>query len=327
MDRLATAGSWSPIVVRGAIASVLAAVLYTAANVALRESVGLDPFLVAAVKAVPTVVFLAPWLVWKLLRGESLGERYRMVPWFMAVALLGQFVGNAGFQIALDIIGLAPAVPLTLGMILVGGAILGWLLLRERITRAAVISIAIMLVAIVVLSWPDESRRPTESISNMPGWFGAACAMAAGLSYALFGVVMRRTMRDGVSMTLTMFLSGTVGLVSLWLYTILTVGLEDLGQVEPSQWRVMGVAGLLNFVAFVALSVALKCVPVNTVNLVNASQVAMALIAGVIFFSEPMTGALILGVVLTILGLVVLYFAPEKRRLSNDESKRRSVAG
>ncbi|MEM6689892.1 MAG: DMT family transporter [Planctomycetota bacterium] len=305
----------SSAILVGAIASIAAAVLYTGANIALRDAVGIDPFLVSAVKAAPTVILLAPYLIWKLLTKQSLLTRYRMIPWFALVALFGQFVGNAGFQVALDIIGLAPSVPLTLGMILVGGATLGRLLLGERITTSAVISIMIMLAAVSVLSLPDESRRPAESVSSMPGWVGALCAMGAGIAYALFGVVMRRTMHDGVSMTLTMFISGFVGFVSLWLFTALTMGLEGLREIQPDEWNVMCFAGIMNFMAFIALTLALKLVPVNTVNLVNASQVAMALIAGVVFFTEPITGPLIAGVVLTIVGLLVLYLgSPASKR-------------
>jgi drug/metabolite transporter (DMT)-like permease len=68
----------------------------------------------------------------------------------------------------------------------------------------------------------------------------------------------------------------------------------------------MVVAGLLNFCAFVSLSIALKSLPVVAVNLLNASQVAMAALAGIIFFSEPVTSSLITGVGLTLLGLLVM---------------------
>jgi multidrug transporter EmrE-like cation transporter len=40
--------------------------------------------------------------------------------------------------------------------------------------------------------------------------------------------------------------------------------------------------------------------------LINASQVAMAAVAGVILFAEPVTASLVIGIALTIAGLMIL---------------------
>jgi drug/metabolite transporter (DMT)-like permease len=103
-----------------------------------------------------------------------------------------------------------------------------------------------------------------------------------------------------------MFISGLVGTVSLWAATFASSGLDSLWVVDSSQWFKMVAAGLLNFSAFVALSVSLKALPVVAVNLINASQVAMAAVAGVLLFSEPVTWPLSLGILLTFAGLLVL---------------------
>jgi len=68
----------------------------------------------------------------------------------------------------------------------------------------------------------------------------------------------------------------------------------------------MFAAGLFNFAAFVALASSLKVLPVVAVNLINASQVAMAALAGVLLFAEPVTATLLAGIVLTVAGLVAL---------------------
>jgi DME family drug/metabolite transporter len=62
----------------------------------------------------------------------------------------------------------------------------------------------------------------------------------------------------------------------------------------------------LNFTAFAALSLSLKALPVVAVNLINATQVAMAAAAGVILFAEPLTASLIIGIALTFAGLLIL---------------------
>lgn len=290
----------------GVVLGLSAAVLYTMANIALRHCVAVDPFLVSAVKAAPTVIVLGPFLIWMLNKGEALATSRRLIPRFIVVSLIGQFVGNAAFQIALGTIGLAASVPITLGVLIVGGAILGRVLLREPVRLRTIAAMVMIMIAVVILSHPSTSETPETSITSHPVWVGALCAAASGAAYALFGAVMRQTMRGGVSAPATMFISGLVGTLSLWAVTLVNSGLVALSVVNSSQWIMMAVAGALNFSAFVSLSVSLKALPVVAVNLINASQVAMAAIAGVLVFSEPVTWPLALGIVLTFAGLLVL---------------------
>jgi len=290
----------------GVTIGLAAAVLYTMANIALRHCISVDPFLVSAVKAAPTVILLGPFLVWMLMNGEPLATSGRLVPRFIVVSIIGQFVGNAAFQIALGTIGLAVSVPITLGVLIIGGAVMGRLLLKEPVRPRTVVAMATLIFAVMILSHPSASETPEKSIMNLPLWVGALFAAASGAAYALFGAVMRQTLIGGVSVPATMFISGVVGTISLWSVTLIRIGTEPIAAVDASQWTMMTAAGLLNFGAFVALTVSLKALPVVAVNLINASQVAMAAVAGVILFSEPVTWPLSLGIILTFAGLLVL---------------------
>lgn len=308
----------------GAVAGLSSAVLYTAANVQLRRAVAIDPFLVAAVKAVPTVVGMLPVIVWYLWAGRPLGRNVPMMTRFAAVALFGQFVGNAAFQIALQHIALAVAVPVVLGTLIVGGGALGWIILGEPISRAKWVAMAILLGAVVVLSTGENQTNANVLVADNdvtvdggdgaehPGgggpiiWFGALCAAASGAAYSLFGVVMRQTLQRGVSMPATLMISGVVGVVSLWAFCLVRLGPAMLADVAPASWVTMMWAGTFNFLAFVALSVALKFLPVVAVNLINASQVAMAAMVGVYFFGETINRSIVIGITLTVIGLVVL---------------------
>ena len=293
-------------IVAGSVCGIIAAILYTGANIALRKCVGMDPFLVSAVKALPTLVALTPFLIWMHSTGQTIATSYAIIPRFIAVSLIGQFVGNAAFQISLGIIGLAASVPITLGTMIIGGAVLGKVMLRERVTLRSVLSIITLIAAVVILSLPDATTRPAESASEYPLWIGAICAAASGFAYALFGVVVRQALTGGMSAPATMFVSGLVGSISLWIFCWLRLGWDQIGATPSENWPMMVAAGILNFVAFIALSTALKALPVVAVNLINASQVAMAAIAGVILFSEPITLPLIAGILLTFAGLAIL---------------------
>ena len=305
--------------VAGALFGLAAAVFYTMANIGLRHCVGIDPILVSAVKAGPTVLVLGPFLGWMLVRGETVATSPRMIPRFIAAALVGQFVGNAAFQVSLGMIGLAVAVPITLGMMIVGAAMLGRVILHEPVRLRTGIAMLVLIASVVVLSLPStpDLREVTRSAIE-PGegssrlWIGSLFAAASGAAYALFGVVMRQALTGGLSAPLTMFITGAVGTVSLWSVTFLRLGLESLAMVDPRDWAIMWMAGMLNFTAFVALASALKSLPVVAVNLINASQVAMAAVAGILLFSEPVTATLIGGIALTMIGLGIL--AGRRRR-------------
>jgi drug/metabolite transporter, DME family len=287
----------------GTACGVAAAVLYTASNIALRKCTDLDPFLVSAVKAYPTVIVLGPFLIWMSLNRKNILTNPSAVWRFAVVALIAQFIGNGAFQVALGIIGLAKSVPITLGVMLIGGGLLGRFLLGEPLKVKTLLAIATLLAAVVVLSMAKEDGPATV---NGPLWFGAACAAASGAAYALFGTVMRQTMNNGVSAPLAMFTSGFIGSIALSAYTMTRMTLDDLAGISEQEWVMMSTAGAFNLIAFVALSLALKSLPVVAVNLINASQVAMAAVAGVLLFAEPVTSSLIIGLALTILGLVIL---------------------
>lgn len=291
-------------IVAASICGGLSAIFYTLANIALRGSVGVDPFLVSAVKAAPTVLVLGPFLGWLLFRGETLATSARMVPRFIAVSFIAHLLGNAGFQVALGVIGLAATVPITLGVLIIGGAVLGRVMLHEPVRPRAIVAIITLITAVIVLSQPGASL--VSNATSIPVWAGGLCAAASGAAYALFGVVLRQSLTGGLSTSVTMFISGVVGSIALWSVTLLRLGIGPIESIPAGQWGVMFAAGIFNFTAFSALSVALKSLPVVAVNLINASQVAMAAVAGVILFAEPVTASLIIGILLTIAGLMIL---------------------
>jgi drug/metabolite transporter (DMT)-like permease len=293
-------------VLAGAVFGLSAAVLYTLSNIALRQSVTTDPFLVSAVKAAPTVVFLGPFVLWMRARGQPLATSTRMIPRFAAAALVAQFGGNAMFQIALGIIGLAATVPIVLGLLIIGGAVLGRWLLGEPVRPRTVVAIVTLITAVVILSRPGSETAETPSATSPSLWVGGLCAAVAGTSYALFGTVLRQTLNGGMSAPATMLISGVIGTVTLWSVTFARIGLEPVGAITAGQWAVMSLAGVFNFTAFISLSLSLKALPVVAVNLINASQVAMAAVAGIVLFGEPITLPLVSGIALTVAGLLVL---------------------
>jgi drug/metabolite transporter (DMT)-like permease len=331
----------------GPACGIASAVLYTLTNIALRNCVDVDAYLVAAVKATPTAIALGPVVGWMTLRNNAQNRKraaidtspttlatdrprpanHRRVVQFIAASFLAQFFGNAAFQKALERIGLAASVPITLGVLIVGGAILGAVLLKEPVSRNKVIAMVTLIIAVIVLSLPSrpgpsDSRLGTTSVTSettpnndqagsadqraIDVVFGSLWAALSGLAYSFFGVTMRQSLQTGIRSSTLMLISGLTGIVTLWPYCLATLGSGALLAISGSQWATMAAAGILNFSAFIAITAALKLLPVVAVNLINASQVAMAAIAGVILFGEPITAPLGIGIFLTFIGLMVL---------------------
>lgn len=288
------------------------------ANIALRRCVDLDAYLVSSVKAAPTVLCLAPVLAYRLAtkarwpgwETSSANVRpaneFHPIWQFLVASFFAQFFGNVAFQKALGYIGLAASVPITLGTLIVGGAILGMLLLGEPVDRRKVLAMVTLILAVVILSLPRSSSPGEAVVSASDVLVGSVWAAISGLSYSFFGVTMRKTLHLGFRASELMFISGFTGTVTLWGYTFATVGWTVVSATTAGQWLMMGAAGLFNFLAFVAITSALRHLPVVAVNLINASQVAMAAVAGVIVFREPVTWELGLGIGLTFIGLLIL---------------------
>lgn len=275
----------------------------------------LDAYLVAAVRATPTAVMLGPFVGWMWLRkktqaGQSQSRqsrnRRRAVLQYIAASVFAQFFGNAAFQKALERIGLAASVPITLGVLIVVGAILGVVLLKEPVSKNKVLAMITLIIAVVVLSLPTQSSHDSVRHQAIDVIVGSLWAAVAGFAYSFLGVTMRQSLQLGNRASTLMFLSGVTGMVLLWPYCVATLGIATIVATSPSQWAIMATAGIFNLIAFIAITTSLKLMPVTAVNLINASQVAMAAVAGVILFQEPVTLHLGIGIFLTIVGLMIL---------------------
>jgi drug/metabolite transporter (DMT)-like permease len=142
----------------------------------------------------------------------------------------------------------------------------------------------------------------------------------SGLAYSILGVVLRYASNRNTPLPSLLFTVGLVGVIllggiSLWR----TDGSTLLSQSRP-QLLPLVAAGLFNVMAFWALTKALQLSSVLFVNALNASQTAMAAVAGVLLFHEPLSGPMLSGVVLTAVGLLLM----RNRRSSPSPQKERS---
>jgi drug/metabolite transporter, DME family len=296
----------------GTLCGLASSLGYTAANICLKAVSHCDPIWVSCVKAVPTVLLVGPWV---LARGSK-GERIIPPPHvFVAIILagvFGQLVGNVAFQWSLGIVGLALEVPLTLGAMIVTGPLLGRIVLREPIVPRAALSMLLLIVAVAVLSLGAQSapvmthqaRVPTHGTLLLAGGIAAACL--SGFAYAVLGVVIRYSVREHASLSTTLVTVGLVGIVGLGSLSWVRVGPDEIWATPWQDLEMMLLAGVCNAAAFLTLSKTLQLVPIVYVNALNASQAAMAFLAGALLFWEPITVPMIAGLLLTVVGLVLM---------------------
>jgi drug/metabolite transporter, DME family len=299
----------------GTIYGAISAIGYTATNIFLRSVTECDPVWVTCVKTIPTVVGVAPWLVVRWSRGERVFPPLPVIGMLVAAGFVGQFGGNVVFQWALGIIGLALTVPLCMGMIIVASAVLGRFMLHESVSRLMAISLAVLLVAIWVLSLgAQDTGNAIAELGSVSPWLvmaGVAAGCLSGLSYSVLGVAIRRAVTRTSTVSATIFCIASVGMISLTPLTIYRVGIEGVLQTSQADLVMMALAGVCNLIAFLALTRALQITSLVYVNALNASQVAMASVAGIVLFREPASAALSLGVALTVVGLLLI---PRQKR-------------
>ncbi len=314
--------------VTGAICGVLSAVGYTAANVCLRSVTGCDPIWVSTIKAVPSVLLVGPWIIVLLMQRVRLISTWRLSIWLVLAGLFGQLCGNVFFQFSLGVIGIAMAVPVTLGAMILFSALFGWMLLGESVSNRAMVAIALLLLALAVLAagagaayqsvTGGELDNASAVLMLIAGTVGAGLA---GLSYAVLGVAIRSCLRAGAPLSSTLLLVSVTGLIALAAWSMQRIGVGGMLATNYVDMGFMLMAGICNAGAFLALTKALQTSPVWFVNSINASQATMGLLCGVFIFNEAASGPLLLGVALTIGGLMLMRKrkAPAEQKLLADK--------
>jgi len=297
----------------GTIFGLLSAIGYTAANVCLREASNCDPVWVSCIKATPTVFLVGPWVWIQYRRGQLTLPSGSIFLVLIASGVFGQLAGNVAFQWALGVVGVAMTVPLTLGLMIFSGALLGHFVLGEAVTPRITISSGVLLVAVCVLSVGAQAASKSVAttdgatvVSALHVAAGVGSACLAGFAYAVLGLAVRHAGREHVPATLTVFIVGMVGMLGLTPLTAMRIGIDGMLETEPYDLAVMLGAGLFNAAAFVCLAQSLRRVSIVFVNALNATQAAMAAVVGVVLFHEALTSPMVIGVSLSMVGLLLM---------------------
>jgi len=297
-------------VVAGTACCAVSAVGYTGANACMRrlDELGADPMWAVCNKELVTVAVVGPWIVWQLLRGRKMAVPLRTLAVLAGVGLAVQLGANLGVQWAFGVVGLAVTVPAIFGAMLTGSGALGWVFLGERVSGRSIRAIGLLLVALAFLGVAAHAAGKSVAEGTAPLWFalglGAACV--AGMIYAVLTITIRHNVTAATPMAVVVFITTLMGVITLGPLSLWRLGAERLLDTSPQEAAWMLAAGTLNLIAFLAITKGLQLTTVVHANVLNASQVAMAAFAGLLFFDEPLTLWLALGVGLTIVGVAAI---------------------
>jgi drug/metabolite transporter (DMT)-like permease len=264
---------------------------------------------------VPTVVLIGPVLVVLAWRGRPVLPAPRLLLLIALGGMCGQLGGNICFQSSLGIIGVALAVPLTMGGMIVSSAIMGRVFLAEPITLRVLLALAILLAAIGVLAIGagEAGRAMSASAVAEAGraspWriaAGVAAACGAGVFYTVLNAILRYCVTRGAPLPTSLFIVSMVGVISLGSLAWLRIGEAGIRATTAGDLAIMLAAGVCNTVAFIALTKSLQLNSIVYVNALNATQATLAALAGVLIFREKLSPWLIVGIGLTIVGLMAL---------------------
>ncbi len=299
----------------GVVCGVIAAVGYTSAHTFLRAlSLTSDPAWVSCVKASCTVLIFGPWLIWLATRNKFVMPPASSVAVLVLAGFFVQLGGNLAYQISLGGIGLALTVPLMMGSMIVSTGLIGRWILGEALSRRMVVALSVLMLSIIILSMGvhrgagpavEPASESNYLLSSAMASALLACFLAclSGVAYSLLGIAIRwTTRRSSISLATPMVIVGACGVVSLGTVAFATQGPHLLFTTAGSEWRAMLLAGLSNSTAFLALTFALRVLPVIYVNAINFSQIAMAALIGIALFAEPVSGYLLLGLITMLMG-------------------------
>lgn len=300
-------------VVLGTAYCMIAATGYAAANICLRDlAVRCDQIWVVAVKEAVAVAAIGPWLLVQAWRGRLVLPGCRALLALAGVGLLTQLVGNLPLIWAFGVVGLTVALPIAIGVSLAAGALLGRVLLGEGVSIRSAAAIAMLIAAVILLSMSagrtNESIAASADVATGVLWvaLGVGAACLAGVVYALVVVVIRRSVTGSVSPTTVVMIITGMGVLSLGPLSLWRHGVTGLLETPTRDFSIMLISGVLNLIAFLALTHGLRRVTVIRANVLGASQIAMCAVAGLTLFHEPASAWLILGVLMTMAGMVMI---------------------
>lgn len=284
-----------------------AAFAYALYQVFLRVAVWgteLNNMVGATVQAIPTLLLSAAmgWMI-KRRKSDSVSplSDWKLIGSLVVNGLLLFVVATPLLFAALREGGVLIASPLS-GTQVLWAAALAALLLHEPFTRPMALAMLISIGGIFVLTAGASS-----GLELSPTWWQAVpFALAAGVCWALVGVLLTYNMRRGVDGYQALAISTLVGVTTINGYLLVTGDMGLYASTPRDVLLSLLVAGTFSAVALLSLTTALRLTTVVSATTLNSLQVALGPLIAWLFLGEDMNLVVVAGILLILLGVVLV---------------------
>ena len=311
----------------GTIYCVVAALCYTLMGICLRElSENCDPVWVNCVQASVSTLVFGVYLVVTSIRGRSAWPPAAVAAALVMLGTVTQ-LGGASYLWSLSVIGLSVGNPLQMGIMLAASALLGLVVLGERISWRSVSAIVLITVSVFLVSSGagatsevdqaagtavDTSTGATAAAAapaTMPVLLAVAAASFAGVAFAILTVGVRKTVTEDTAPEAIVFFINAMGIAFLGPWAVARLGIDGLAATSARDFGVMLATGGFNLLGFLLLTRGLRLTTVVRVNIItNALTTSLTVLAGIVLFAERPNRQLLLGIFLILVGVVLISY-------------------
>jgi drug/metabolite transporter (DMT)-like permease len=286
------------------------------------------------------VAILIPWLLFRWRQGRFRYCSKRLIGYIALAAILCELIG-AQFQVlAYAVIGLIVAIPLIQASTLLGVALLGSFVFGDKLSRQRKMAIAILIVAVTILSIGKELTSTSEVHAGNAVNAGmfllvAIGAVIGGIAFSIYIVMLRYAIRrfwnDDNSASLSFRFRDWVGHdyveqpgkrlyspfpVTLTMAIVLAVGVVIFGAflygkhgtagfyaVPHAAWYGILLSGICNMIGFFFQIQGLRMTSAVQASLIAISQMLLLSLIGYWCFHEVINTLVMIGLGLTAYGV------------------------
>ncbi|MDO4629759.1 MAG: DMT family transporter [Planctomycetia bacterium] len=294
---------------------LLASVFYVLSYTCMRQlaETQVNPWVIVGIREFLTAVCGVFLFFTLFLQGKTPFPRRAQLITFFLTSLALQFGGNIFMQRSFETVGMGLTTASCWAGNLLCTPIIGWFLLREKLTFRLIFSLSLVFVAVFFLTSGAEVQeivRVPENSANSAGfqWLAVQFVLLSVLSGGLMAgsnCVVRWINNAGVSpFFAVMFLPG-VGGVGLLGMEFLCNGFQSFYALSMTEYFFAVLAAVTNLLAFIFLTLGLRYLSAVRVSIVLISQLALSPLMGILLFHEPMNGMLVVGILFVAVALLV----------------------
>jgi|GEM_PF-2090062 len=292
----------------GTLLCVMAAIVYTAMNIFLCDvSSRCDASWVNGLQATVSVAVSGLILAFsKPSPGKTRLPRGGVLFSLVIIGLITQ-AGGVMFVWSMSVVGAAVSVTVQTGVMLAVAALLGLLVLGERVSWKQVAAIGLIAVSVLLFSVGKGGGVGVSGLFSLRSLLGLLASIMAGVAFAVLTVGVRKTVTGDTSPMAVVFLINLMGVLALGGLSLFRLGPHALLQTSPKDVGIILAAGGVNLVGFFLVTKSLQLITVVRLNVLNKSlSTALTAVAGVWLLSERWNGTLTVAAVLAMVGIVLI---------------------